>query len=172
MSGVVGGPFSIRPAGAEDLTFLADMLVEAVNWHPRREWDRERVLSSPELARYVSGWPRDGDLGVIAEAAGVPIGAAWLRLLPASDPGYGFVAPDVPEMTIGVVAPWRGRGVGRALVRAVAGQARAAGVARASLSVERGNRARALYQDEGFRVVSSDANSDTMLLDLPSSGAP
>ncbi len=101
---------------------------------------------------------------MLAEAAGAPVGAAWIRFRPATDPGYGFVAPDVPELTVGVAAGWRGRGVGRALLRAVASQARARGIARISLSVERKNYAQRLYRSEGYRIVdSSDAQSDTML---------
>jgi hypothetical protein len=90
---VVDEAFIIRPAGSGDASFLADMLVEAVNWHPLRELGRARILSTPDLAHYVAGWPRDGDRGAIAEAAGVPVGAAWLRLMPPEDPGYGYVAP-------------------------------------------------------------------------------
>ncbi|HEY9243986.1 MAG TPA: GNAT family N-acetyltransferase [Streptosporangiaceae bacterium] len=160
--------YTIRPAGAGDAGFLGDMLAEAVNWST--EWrpkSREEILSAPDTAHYVTGWPRDTDLGVIAEAGGQPVGAAWLRFLPQSDPGYGFVAPDVPELTIGVAAGWRGRGVGRALLRALASQARARGIARISLSVERKNHAQRLYLAEGYRIVdSSDAQSDTMIKDL------
>jgi GNAT superfamily N-acetyltransferase len=160
--------YRIRPALASDAGFLADMLVEAVNWSA--EWrpkSRDRILSAPDTAHYLIGWPRDTDLGVLAEAAGQPVGAAWLRFLPASDPGYGFVAADVPELTIGVAAGWRGRGVGRALLRAIAGHARARGIARISLSVERKNYAQRLYLSEGYRIVdSSDAQSDTMIKDL------
>jgi GNAT superfamily N-acetyltransferase len=111
-------------AVAEDGDFMADMLVETVNWSP--EWknkSRSRVLSTPGTAHYIAGWPRDTDLGVIAEANGEPVGAAWLRFLSAADPGYGFVSPDIPELTIGVAAHWRGLGVGRALLRAIAEQA-------------------------------------------------
>jgi GNAT superfamily N-acetyltransferase len=104
---------------------------------------------------------------VIAEADGAPVGAAWLRFLPAAEPGYGFVAPDVPELTIGVARDWRGRGVGRALLRALAGQARSAGIGQISLSVERKNFAQKLYRSEGYQVVdASDAHSDTMVKDL------
>ena len=158
----------IRRAAPEDGSFMADMLVEAVNWSP--EWKKKsgnRVLSAPGTAHYIAGWPRDTDLGVIAEANGEPIGAAWLRFLPAADPGYGFVAPDVPELTIGVTAQWRGRGVGRALLRAIAGRARSAGIPQISLSVERKNFAQKLYLSEGYQIVdSSDKDSDTMVKDL------
>jgi GNAT superfamily N-acetyltransferase len=158
----------IRRAAGEDGEFMADMLVEATNWSP--EWkkkSRSRVLSTPSTAHYIAGWPRDTDLGVIAEANGEPIGAAWLRFLSAADPGYGFVSPDVPELTIGVAARWRGRGVGRALLRAIAEQARPAGIRTISLSVERKNVAQQLYLSEGYRTVDSgDPNSDTMVKDL------
>lgn len=148
----------IRHATADDLDFLVDMLVEAVNWEPGREpLTRDQVLAAPEFSHYVAGWPRAGETGVIAEDE-QPVGAAWLRFLPANDPGYGFVSPDIPELTIGVVSGWRGKGVGRALVRAVV-----ADVDRVSLSVERVNPARNLYLQEGFVVVSEDRDADTML---------
>src|SRR5262249_29176729 len=150
--------------------FLSDMLMEAVNWSP--DWPaqtRERALATPAIAHYISGWPRATDLGVVAEASGRPAGAAWLRFLPATDPGYGFIAPDIPELTLGVSAAFRGQGLGRALLRALADAARAAGISAISLSVERKNFAQRLYLSEGFQVVdSSDAQSDTMLAELTS----
>jgi ribosomal protein S18 acetylase RimI-like enzyme len=176
---MTGRAFDIRPARASDLLFLTDMLVEAVNWHPQRNWDRDRILSDPDLAHYLTGWPGPGESGALAEAAGAPartpagtpVGAAWLRLLPASDPGYGFVAEGIPELTIGVVASWRRCGVGRALLRALAAQARSAGLAGISLSVERGNPARELYRQEGFRTVGGDEGADTMILLLTGGGS-
>jgi GNAT superfamily N-acetyltransferase len=165
--------WSIRPAESDDGAFMADMLVEAVNWSP--EWkkqSRKRVLSNHRTAHYISGWPRDTDLGVIAEASGERLGAAWLRFHPASDPGYGFVAADVPELTIGVAVPWRGRGVGRVLLCAIADQALAAGIRQISLSVERKNFAQKLYLAEGYQIVDcSDRDSDTMVKDLQRRGA-
>lgn len=160
----------IRAAIAQDGAFLADMLGEAVNWSP--EWkkqSRNRVLTDPKTAHYITGWPRDTDLGVIAEVGGEPAGAAWLRYLPASDPGYGFVSPDIPELTVGVVARWRGHGIGRALLRAIAERARQAGIEHISLSVERKNFAQKLYLSEGYQITdSTDAQSDTMVKALVS----
>ncbi|MGH3299793.1 MAG: GNAT family N-acetyltransferase, partial [Trebonia sp.] len=114
-----GSTWTIRDATAGDGEFLADMLVAAVNWSP--EWkprSRRRVLTVPATARYIAGWPRGTDLGVIAEAGTGPVGAAWVRFFTTEEHGYGFLAPDVPELTIGVAAAWRGRGAGRALLRA------------------------------------------------------
>jgi GNAT superfamily N-acetyltransferase len=169
---VTGSSWSIRRATAEDGEFLADMLVEAVNWSP--EWkprSRRRVLTDPRTAHYIAGWPRDTDLGVIAEAGSQPAGAAWIRFFPAGQPGYGFVSPDVPELTIGVAAPWRGRGAGRALLRAIAVLAGQAGIKRISLSVERKNFARGLYLSEGYAVAdATHPQSDTMVKSLRRTG--
>ena len=162
---VSDGSWSIRRATAGDGEFLADMLMEAVNWS--LEWKpkaRRRVLSDPRTAHYIAGWPRETDLGVIAEAGQEPVGAAWIRFFSADDPSYGFLHPDVPELTIGVAASWRGRGVGRALLRGIAASAAGAGIQRISLSVERKNFARGLYLSEGYTVDdASDPQSDTMV---------
>jgi GNAT superfamily N-acetyltransferase len=170
---VADSPWVIRNATAGDGEFLADMLVAAVNWSPAwKPRSRRRVLAAPATAHYIAGWPRDTDLGVIAEAGPGPVGAAWVRFFTAEDPGYGFVAPGVPELTVGVAAAWRGRGVGRSLLgavaaRAAAARAAAAGIRRISLSVERGNFARGLYWSEGYAVAdASDPQSDTMVKDL------
>jgi GNAT superfamily N-acetyltransferase len=86
--------------------------------------------------------------------------------LPAKDAGYGYVRDDVPELSMGVVQAWRGQGVGRALLRDVLAVARSAGVAAVSLSVERANVAARLYAAEGFRMVASFEDADTMLAEL------
>jgi ribosomal protein S18 acetylase RimI-like enzyme len=161
--------FTLRPAAQPaDAAFLAAMLVEAINWNPDRpRRAAQDLLGEPEIARYVAGWPRSGDLGVVAEEAdGRRIGACWLRFFAAAEPGYGFVAPDVPEVSLAVVSAWRGRGVGRALLRELGEQARAAGIARLSLSVERANRAIDLYRSEGYVVVAADAETATLVKEL------
>ena len=72
---VAGSPWIIRNATAGDREFLADMLVAAVNWSPAwKPRSRRRVLAAPATARYIAGWPRDTDLGVIAEAGAAPVG--------------------------------------------------------------------------------------------------
>ncbi|MFF4993166.1 GNAT family N-acetyltransferase [Streptosporangium saharense] len=163
------GGYSLRTATADDVGFLTDMLVAAVNWDPAREAvSRDRVLVDRRTAHYVEGWPRPGDLGVVAvEPGGSPVGAAWLRLFGSDDPGYGFVSEDVPELSMGVLPLWRGRGVGRALLTEIAQRAVERGFARICLSVERANHARRLYTAEGFTTVESGPDSDTMVMVLP-----
>jgi GNAT superfamily N-acetyltransferase len=156
--------FSVRQAAQADGAFLADMVVEAANWRPGTAQPRHEILTSPEHSRYVAGWKRPSDEGFVAvDAAGEPIGAAWYRMLPRSDPGFGYVGTGVPELIIGVRPIWRAHGVGRTLLQALAQQARASGYARLCLSVERGNFAATLYRSEGFAVTQSGIGRDTMV---------
>ncbi len=76
--------------------------------------------------------------GGVAED-GPPVGAAWLRLLPEHDRGYGFVDAETPELSIGVVPTHRGRGIGSLLLEALVGSAREQRHEALSLSVEPDN---------------------------------
>lgn len=156
--------FRLRPAAQADGAFLGDMVVEAANWRHGRARPRYEILTGPEHSRYLAGWMRPGDAGFVAEdRLGDPIGAAWYRLLPRSDPGFGYVGTGVPELIIGVRPIWRAHGIGRALLQRLCEHARAQGFARVSLSVERDNYATSLYRSEGFAVVRGGMGRDTMV---------
>ena len=158
---------AIQPENPSDVAFLGQMLVEAVNWRPdRRRLTLEDVLADPHLARYVHGWGRRGDGGVIAEEAGGRVGACWYRLFPADEPGYGFVDERTPELGIAVVADRRRRGVGRALLGAALSDAASEGFAAISLSVEPDNPSRLLYAQFGFVQVGMVEGSWTMRAEL------
>lgn len=160
-------PLTIRPAAAADADFLAEMLVAAAFWRPEGPiGNLTDVLSQPHLAHYVTGWPRPGDLGVIALDGQRPVGAAWVRLMTANDPGYGFVEAATPELAMGVLRAWRGQGVGSRLLHALIAAARKQGLPSLSLSVEPDNYARRLYERVGFRQVNEMGGSLTMLLRL------
>ncbi len=160
----------LRPATGNDAPALTAALLEAVNWDGRARFTGEQLLADPHLAHYVAGWPRLTDFGAVAvddgAGGGAVLGAAWCRLSDATDPGYGFLADDVPELTIGVAPAHRGRGVGSALLAALVERARVQGHRAISLSVEDGNRARHLYERAGFQVVGRNGGSDTMRLGL------
>jgi GNAT superfamily N-acetyltransferase len=158
---------ALRRASAADATFLGDMLVEAAEWSGDRTRPKVQLLADPKVNRYLKGWKRAVDDGVLAlDDNGTPIGACWYRVLPKSEPGYGFVAPGVPELTLGVRQLWRAQGVGRTLLRALCQVATERGHQRISLSVERANFAQRLYVSEGFVTVSAGADSDTMVKTL------
>ncbi|HET8877997.1 MAG TPA: GNAT family N-acetyltransferase [Arthrobacter sp.] len=157
----------IRAATGADLAALTDAGLAGMNWTGEDRFTLEEYLSQPNLARYLAGWPRPGDFGVVAETAeGTPVGAAWCRLFAADDAGYGFVDGHTPELTIGVLADHRGTGIGTALMKGLIAEGSARAVPAISLSVEDGNRARVLYERLGFRKVGRNGGSDTLLLKL------
>jgi len=165
MTGAGSAEATLRPARADDLPFLEDMLLASMDWRDDGAMTRERMLATPEIAHYVAGWPRAGDVGVVAEVDGDPVGAAWARLFADDDRGYGFVAADIPELGMALVASARGRGLGRRMLMALVEEVRASGAPGVSLSVEDGNdRARALYTSLGFAVVGREGASDVLLL--------
>src|SRR5690349_14251409 len=103
-----------RAIREDDLAFVADMLWEAAAVDAGvRAMGKEAAMAQPFVRKYLDGWGRAGDAGVVAvDAAGRRLGAAWYRLFPAEAAGYGYVAPDAPELSIGVAEDARGRGVG------------------------------------------------------------
>jgi GNAT superfamily N-acetyltransferase len=117
------------------------------------------IVHNPQLAHYVDGFgSRDGDLGFIAELDDRPVGAAWVRRLTDDDPGYGFIDAATPELSVAVIEEQRARGAGTRLMEALL-----AAAPRCSLSVDRRNPARRLYDRLGFVVVATDGDSVKML---------
>jgi GNAT superfamily N-acetyltransferase len=160
----------IRVVGAAeaDVRFLRAMLYEAATWRPDVDHPPfDAVLGEPAIARYVDGWGRPGDDGVIAETGGAtPVGAAWYRRFDPGEPGFGFVAAVVPELSVGVVPASRGQGIGRALLEALIDRARERGHPGLSLSVEAENPAGRLYERLGFVRTGGTDEAPTLLLEL------
>jgi GNAT superfamily N-acetyltransferase len=151
----------IRAAGPQDVRFLRDMLRHAYYW---------RIDESADLpvARYVIGWGRPGDAGLVALDDANPVGAAWYRLFPRAEPGFGFVDESTPELTIAVVPSRRGKGFGHELMTGLLERARRGGYEKLSLSVAKDSPAVALYERYGFRSVSEEDGALTMIAELGS----
>ena len=160
---------SLRLLDRRDGPFLLLMLREADRWRLPVDAPRPplaEILADPHVALYVQDWGRPGDDGVLAGTDGEPIGACWLRLFTEESHGWGYVAPDVPELSLAVAPRWRRRGVGRLLLDGAVTRARELGCAGVSLSVMPDNPARGLYESVGFLKVVEVEASWTMLLSL------
>jgi GNAT superfamily N-acetyltransferase len=151
----------IRAAGPQDVRFLRDMLRHAYYW-------RVDVSADLPVARYVIGWGRPGDEGLVALDDANPVGAAWYRLFPREEPGFGFVDESTPELTIAVVPSRRGKGYGHELMTGLLERARRGGYEALSLSVAKDSPAVALYERYGFRSVGEDDGALTMVAKLGS----
>jgi GNAT superfamily N-acetyltransferase len=157
----------LRPLDRGDRQLLRALAFEAAFWRPDLPRPpREEALADPRVARYFEGFGRRGDLGVVADQGAEALGGAWWRYFQAEAPGYGFVDEATPEISAAVLPAHRGRGIGSALIRALEAEARDRGIGRLSLSVERDNRAAALYRRLGFQPVACEGGALTMVLEL------
>lgn len=80
--------------------------------------------------------------------------------------GYGWVAADIPELSMAVLPDHQGQGIGGALLDTVCALARMSGFPAVSLSVEDGNGAAKLYADHGFVSVGRNGDSDVLVRKL------
>ena len=149
----------IRQAGSQDIPFLRDMLRHA---YYARWGDGADV----PLERYVAGWGRPGDSALVAIDEFQPVAAAWYRLFEEAEPGYGFVDPQTPELTIAIVPSRRGKGLGRDLLTNLLEHAKEEGYGEVSLSVEPDNPALHLYEQHGFTKVGDRGGALVMQADL------
>jgi ribosomal protein S18 acetylase RimI-like enzyme len=94
----------------------------------------------------------------VAEQHG-PVGAVWYRTYTEMSHGYGFVAEDVPELSIAVIATRRHEGIGRLLLIRLIEASEVQAYAALSLSVNHGNPARGLYESVGFQPVGKPRES-------------
>jgi ribosomal protein S18 acetylase RimI-like enzyme len=149
---------AIRPLDHPDQPILWEMLYHAIYVPVGQAPPPRVILGTPDIAPYAANWGRRGDLGFLAIEDGTPFGAAWLRLMH----GYGYVADDIPELSIAVLPDHRGRGVGTILLTALIESAKKIypGI---SLSVSEDNPAQRLYERFDFQTVGFDGNSIIMM---------
>lgn len=154
---------TIRIVQTHDVPFLWDMLYEAVAVaESMRALGKEKALALPTNRKYLEGWGRHGDSGVIAlDKNQKALGAAWYRLYLDSAPGYGFVSPIISELAIGVRSDARSQGVGGTLLLALIDLAAREGYSALSLSVDRHNPALRLYKRSGFYDAAISDLADT-----------
>ena len=141
---------TVRTATADDRELVAVATLENFNWNGPR-FTMAEIDRNEQARHYYADWPGADDFGLVAQDGdGAAVGVVWLRCFPETDPGYGFVADDIPELSIWVSAEHRGRGIGSTLMREAIELARSRRIRAISLSVEDGNPAKRLYERYGF----------------------
>lgn len=165
-------PITIRGATLSDLPFLWEMLQESAFVPDDVRTQRRAQPERPaELRKYLNGWGRAADTGLVAlDEEGEPVGAAWYRQFETGDRGDGILAHrGVPEIAIALVPEARGRGIGGALLDALCRQAAEGGYESLMLSVDPANeRALRLYRRLGFVVMETtdDAAGTSLIMTI------
>jgi len=92
---------NLIPLTALDESFLWEMLYLPCMFRKASRLPRE-ILNDPDIACYVKGWGRSGDWGCWRRM-GTPVGALWLRQWSGDEKGYGYVSPQIPELSIALM---------------------------------------------------------------------
>ena len=121
------------------------------------DWDAvARVHDAARLQELEASVGREAFLSLAetAESEGLFDDQVWVACVDGAV--AGFVAFADAEVTWLYVDPSRqGRGIGRALLRHALAHARSQGVDEVETTVLDGNRARSLYESEGFRLTET-----------------
>jgi ribosomal protein S18 acetylase RimI-like enzyme len=156
---------SLSPITFSDEPFLWEMLYLALYVPVGQPPFPRKILQEPDIACYVQGWGRPGDWGLLACDGSTRVGAILLRQWSENEKGYGYVSPNIPELSIALLPEYQNKGLGTRMIKTVISMAqeRFPGL---SLSVVESSPARRLYERLGFRKVGRVMDSLVMLLAL------
>jgi ribosomal protein S18 acetylase RimI-like enzyme len=159
--------YEVRHIRRDEWPLLEDFLYEAICVPEgfAGEVPRAVIYDDPKCRAAFEGFGSlPDDRAVVAVASGEVVGACWVR----TTDEYGHVDDETPSFSISLYRPYRGQGIGTAMMRAMLDELRGAGYARASLSVQKENPALRLYERLGFRVIGDgfDETEWLMVIDL------
>ncbi|MBF9016318.1 MULTISPECIES: GNAT family N-acetyltransferase [unclassified Oceanispirochaeta] len=152
-----------RALESRDQDFLFDMLFEAIYVPPGSPEVERSILELPEIKKYAASWgDLKGDRGILLSLEENPAGAVWLRFFRKEEQGYGYVADNIPELSMALLPEYRGQGYGTELLRRLLKDLPQE-IQSISLSVDPGNPALHLYKKFGFNICGEWETSITML---------
>lgn len=145
--------YHLRPATEEDFEALFEVHVAALRPSVEAIWGWDEAL---QRKLFTERFDPSRDEAILIDGAVV-----------------GHLVVDVHEdevflARIALLPAWQGRGIGTRIVEDVVGRAAAAGLPTRLTVLRTNERARALYERIGFRVVSDDEHRHYMRID-PSS---
>jgi ribosomal protein S18 acetylase RimI-like enzyme len=153
---------TIRPLFPSEQSFLREMIYFAMYIPEDEDRPAIEVVDHPAISKYFLGWGRPGDTALVAVYGKKLVGAAWYRLFSADNPGYGFINPQTPEISIAFHPDFRNQGLGSQLLMQLLQQAASAGFRAISLSVDTRNPALRLYERIGFFELEREGHVSLM----------
>ena len=160
-----------RFALSTDGELLREMLIASAGRTQTPNPDNGAAICDAGHARFLEGWPRNGDLGLIAMATWeinrwepIPVGAVCLGQIPDDEADFRLLPAGVPELIIAVGATQRGRGIGTVLIRRLLQMAAHQGIQQVSTRVQRDSPAVRFFEREGFHIGASGLGNRWLVL--------
>ncbi len=152
-----------RDIQTNEHAFLKEMLYKALHVPDGAEPFPRSILEDPSIAKYIDDWGRDStDIAIVAVIEHEVIGAIWGRLFTIEKKGYGFMNEQTPEISMAIVADYRGQGIGTCLLNRIEKKYLQLGIDTLSLSVDKSNKAKQLYERNGY-VLCEDVDTAVTL---------
>ena len=155
--------YMIRDLRSDEYLLLEDFLYEAIFVPADFEGEvpRSIIFDDPLCkASFEDFGSGEDDIALVATIDDNPIGACWVRMTNE----YGHIDDRTPSFSISLYEPYRGNGIGTALMTAMLEELRRRGFGRASLSVQKENPAARLYQRLGFEIIGDGADKTEWLM--------
>ena len=153
----------IRPIRKEEYPLLDEFLYQAIFVRPGEPPPPKKIILEPALQVYVKNFGnKKDDHCLVAEENGQLVGAVWVRIMD----DYGHVDDETPSFALALLPEYRGRGIGRELMRRMLEKLRGLGYRQASLAVQKDNYAVRLYRKVGFETVDENEQEYIMICRL------
>ncbi len=125
------------------------------------------ILENPEIKKYFENFGSGLlDLAVLARSVNERVGLIWGRTYSSKRPSYGFISEDIPEISMAVLPMFRNQGIGTELLEEIFSLYTEKGIKAISLSVDKRNPVRRLYERLGFELFYLHGTSVTMVKHL------
>ena len=158
--------YTIRPISENEIGLLKEFLYLAIFIPPGEDPFPRKLLEAPMISKAYKKWGRYGDIALVIEDTKIKeiIGAAWVRLFKKSDPSYGFVDENTPDLVISVKPKYRNKGIGTQLLKTLIQTVKEDGFNAISISVDERNPALRLYKRLGSEIIKHEEGESPVLL--------
>ncbi|MEO1518752.1 MAG: GNAT family N-acetyltransferase [Bacteroidota bacterium] len=158
---------TLRPIRPAEHDFLQEMLYEALFVPVGKAKFPKSILQEPGIRKYVKDWGQQkNDVAIVAVCERELVGAIWGRTFSANQQGYGYIDEQTPEISMAVKQSHRNQGIGTHLLKALETAYADRGAEKMSLSVDKLNPAKSLYQRCGFRFFEEKGTAITMVKEI------
>ncbi len=156
----------IREIKQNEISFLSEMLYEAIFTATGEQKLPKEIINEPTLNNYIKDFGRKDDVCLVCVIEKNLVGAIWTRQFTESNKGYGFINSKTPELSMAIKENFRANGIGKILLERMLKLLFELNYKQVSLSVDKRNFAFNFYKNHNFVEVDFDKNSIKMVRKL------